>query len=119
MNCEKYQELLSELVDGSASSADRASIEAHVNGCMACAEIRDDFVAIVAYCQDHRGEYDPVPNERALWLRISNTIEAEAVTARPVDVPSGASWWFRLMNSSWQLSFPKLASAVVLLAIIA
>jgi Putative zinc-finger len=120
MNCEKYQELLSDLVDGLASSEDRASVEAHVNGCVACAEIRDDFVAIVAFCQDHRGEYDAVPNGRALWLRISNTIEAEDSGARTkVDVPSGAGWWFRLMNSSWQLSFPKVAAAVVMIAVMA
>lgn len=120
MNCEKYQELLSDLVDGFASSEDRASVEAHLNGCVVCAEIRDDFVAIVAYCQDHRGEYDAVPNERALWLRISNTIEAEdSVTQTKVDVPSGAGWWFRLMNSSWQLSFPKVAAAVVMIAVLA
>jgi len=120
MNCEKYQELLSDLVDGSVSATDRSSVEAHLNGCVACAEIRDDFVAIVAYCRDHRGEYDAVPNERALWLRISNMIEAEAPVAQPaVDVPSGASWWFRLMNSSWQLSFPRLASALVIVAVVA
>lgn len=120
MNCEKYQELLSDLVDGSASADVGVSVEAHLNGCVACAEIRDDFVAIVAFCQDHRGEYDAVPNERALWLRISNTIEAEGSVVRAkVDVPSGAGWWFRLMNRSWQLSFPKLAAAVVLVAIMA
>jgi Putative zinc-finger len=120
MNCEKYQELLSDLVDGLASSEDRASVEAHMNGCVACAEIREDFVAIVAFCQDHRGEYDAVPNERALWLRISNTIEAEDSGARAkVDVPSGAGWWFRLMNSSWQLSFPKVAAAAVMIAVFA
>lgn len=120
MNCEKYQELLSDLVDGSASADLRASVEVHLDGCVACAEIRDDFVAIIAYCQDHRGEYDAVPNERALWLRISNTIEAEDSAARPkVDVPSAAGWWFRLMNRSWQLSLPKLATAVVMIAVVA
>lgn len=122
MNCEKYQDLLSDLVDGFASSEDRVNVEAHVTVCVACAEIRDDFIAIVAYCQDHRGEYDAVPNERALWLRISNTIEAEDAGAgarTKVDVPSGARWWFRLMNSSWQLSFPKVAAAVVMIAVLA
>jgi Putative zinc-finger len=120
MNCEKYQELLSDMVDGFASSADRSSIEAHLAGCVACAEIRDDFVAIVAFCQDHRGEYEAVPNERALWLRISNTLEAEGTVAQQkVDVPSGTGWWLRLMNSSWQLSFPKLAAAVVMIAVMA
>jgi len=120
MNCEKYQELLSDLVDGRLVLEDRTQIEAHLTDCVFCAEVRDDFVAIVGYCQDHRGEYAPVPNERALWLRISNIIEAEGQSARPVDVPSGAGWWFRLMNKSWQLSFPKLvASAAALVAVVA
>jgi anti-sigma factor RsiW len=118
MNCEKYQELLSDLVDGLLVTEDRNQIEAHLKDCVFCAEVRDDFVAIAGYCQDHRGEYEPVPNERALWLRISNIIEAEGQTARPVDVPSGAGWWFRLMNKSWQLSFPKLAGAAASLVLV-
>ena len=112
MNCEQYQELLSDLVDGVVSSEDRNRIELHLSGCVACAEVRDDFVAIVGYCHEHRGEYDAVPNERALWLRISNTIEAENPARSPENVPSGASSWFRLMNRSWHLSFPQLAAAV-------
>ena len=119
MNCEKYQELLSDFVDGLASGDDHQEIELHLRDCLICAEVRDDFVAIVGYCQDHRGEYEAVPNERALWLRISNILEAENLTAKPADIPSGAGWWFRLMNSSWQLSFPKLAGAVVVIAIVA
>ena len=118
MNCEKYQELLSDLVDGLLVTEDRNQIEAHLNDCAFCAEVRDDFVTIVGYCQDHRGEYEAVPNERALWLRISNIIEAESQSARPVDVPSGAGWWFRLMNKSWQLSFPKLAGSAAALAVV-
>src|SRR5689334_5599237 len=112
MNCEQYQELWSDLVDGFASSEDRNRIESHLSGCVACAEVRDDFVAIVGYCHEHRGEYDAVPNERALWLRISNTIEAENPARSQENVPIGASSWFRLMNRSWHLSFPQLAAAV-------
>lgn len=119
MNCEKYQELLSDLVDGIVPSDMRASVEAHLDGCVACAEIRDDFVAIVAFCGDNRGQYEAVPNERALWLRISNVIEAETMSATPDDVPSGSGWWFRLMNKSWQLSFPKLAAAALGLVMVA
>jgi putative zinc finger protein len=118
MNCEKYQELLSDFVDGLVIGEDRQQIELHLKDCLICAEVRDDFVAIVGYCQDHRGEYDAVPNERALWLRISNMIEAESLTAKPVDIPSGAGWWFRLMNKSWQLSFPKLAGAAAVMAVV-
>lgn len=117
MNCEKYQVLLSDFVDGAVTGDDRQQIEAHVQDCIVCTEVRDDFVAIVGYCQDHRGEYDAVPNERALWLRISNIIEAEAPTSQTVDIPSGAGWWFRLMNKSWQLSFPKLASAAAVMVV--
>ncbi len=118
MNCEQYQELLSDLIEGFVSSEDRNRIESHLNGCVACAEVRDDFVAIVAYCHEHRGEYDAVPNERALWLRISNTIEAETLGRASENVPSGASSWFRLMNRSWQLSFGQLAAAVAAIALV-
>ena len=72
----------------------------------------------MGFCREHRGEYEAVPNERALWLRISNMIEAEDQPARHArDVPSGAGWWFRLMNRSWQLSFPKLAAAVAVMVV--
>ncbi|HJZ81123.1 MAG TPA: zf-HC2 domain-containing protein [Pyrinomonadaceae bacterium] len=118
MNCEKYQELLGDLVDGIASADDRALVETHVDGCAACAEVRDDFVAILGFCRDHRGEYDAVPNERALWLRISNIIAAESPRARIVDVPSGAGWWSRLMNKSWQLSLPKLAGSAAAIVVV-
>ena len=53
-----------------------------------------------------------MPNERALWVRISNLIEAETSIPSHTDVPDSAGWWFRLMNRSWQLSFPKLAGLV-------
>ena len=118
MNCEKYQELLSDLVDGLISSEDRHGIEAHVIECVTCTEVRDDFVSIVGYCQEHRGEYDAVPNEQALWLRISNIIEAETPSQSRADIPSGAGWWFRLMNRSWQFSFPQLAASVAALVLV-
>jgi len=118
MNCEQYQELLSDLVDGFASSEDRNRIESHLSGCVACAEVRDDFVAIVGYCYEHRGEYDAVPNERALWVRIANTIDAENAGLSRANVPSGASSWFRLMNRSWQLSFGQLAASVAAIVLV-
>jgi len=118
MNCEKYQELLSDLVDGLVVDTDREQVEAHLKDCLVCAEVRDDFVAIVGFCENHRGQYEAVPNEHALWLRISNIIEAESVAARPLNVPSGAGWWLRLMNKSWQLSFPKLAASAAGLVVI-
>ena len=119
MNCESYQDLLSELIDGSLSTHNRTSVETHLQACPACAEARADLEVLVSFCREHRGEYEPVPNERALWIRVSNTIEGELATARPVAVPAEAGWWFRLMNRSWQLSFPQLATSVAATILIA
>ena len=118
MNCEKYQDLLSDFVDGSLTQPEHDSIAAHLNTCGVCAETRGDLEAIVGFCRAHRGEYDAVPNERALWLRISNMIESELPVASPASVPPGAGWWFRLMNRSWELSFPQLAAAVTTIIIV-
>ncbi len=117
MNCEKYQDLLSDFIDGSLARPDHDNVEAHLINCEVCAEARGDLVAIVGYCREHRGEYDAVPNERALWLRISNTIESELAVASPARIPPGTGWWFRLMNRSWELSFPQMAAAVAVIVI--
>ena len=118
MNCEKYQDLLSDFIDGSLASQDHNSIEAHLSACGVCAEVRGDLDVIVTYCHEHRGEYDAVPNERALWLRISNLIEAELPTRSRAEIPQNTGWWFRLMNRSWQVSLPQLAASMIAVAII-
>jgi anti-sigma factor RsiW len=118
MNCEKYQDLLSDFVDGSLNPEDHNRVEAHLSDCGVCAEARSDVDAIVVFCRENRGEYDAVPNERALWLRISNTIESELpVRVRP-DVGADRGWWSRLMNQSWQLSFPRLAGSAAVIVIV-
>src|SRR3989442_5076301 len=74
MNCEKYQDLLSDFIDGSLASQDHHSIEAHLSACGVCAEVRGDLDAIVTYCHEHRGEDDAAPHERAPWRPISKLI---------------------------------------------
>ncbi len=118
MNCEKYQDLLSDFIDGSLAPEDHNSVETHLSGCGVCAEARSDLDAIVAFCLEHRGEYDAVPNERALWLRISNLIEVESTVPSRTEILEQAGWWFRLMNRRWQLSFPQLAAAVTVIAMV-
>ena len=81
MNCEQCQELVSDLVDGVLSQKDQLSLNAHLEECFSCADVRNDLEAIVGFCRTNRGEYDATPNERALWLRIRNTIETENTTA--------------------------------------
>jgi len=119
MNCENYQNLLSDFIDGSLTPQDKARVDAHLSACDVCAEARADLDQIVGFCREHRGEYQAVPNERALWLRISNTIESEMAVRIATPVPAGAGWWFRLMNRSWQLSFPQLATSVAATIVVA
>lgn len=119
MNCENYQNLLSDFIDGSLPPHDQKTVESHLGSCEACAGARLELDAIVGFCREHRGEYDAVPNERALWLRISNTIESELAGRKAAAVPSGAGWWFRLTNRSWQLSFPQLATTVAATLVVA
>ena len=119
MNCESYQNLLSDLVDGSLNPHDKNQVETHLSTCTVCAEARADLNALVGFCREHRGEYEPVPNERALWLRISNTIESELASSKPATVPAGAGWWFSLMNRSWQLSFPQVATSIAATIVVA
>ncbi|HEY6047014.1 MAG TPA: zf-HC2 domain-containing protein [Pyrinomonadaceae bacterium] len=119
MNCESYQNLLSDMIDGSLNTQDHDRLETHLSACTDCAAARTDLNALVGFCREHRGEYEAVPNERALWLRISNTIESELASTQPSSVPAGAGWWFRLMSRSWQLSFPQLATSIAATLLVA
>jgi anti-sigma factor RsiW len=119
MNCEKCQELVGELVDGELSREDESTLTLHLEECLTCADVRNDLQSIVSFCRSHRGEYTAPPNEKALWLRIRNVIEAET----PVPVMEAArvpsrSFLPGWMSRSWELSMPQLASlgaAIVLI----
>jgi hypothetical protein len=119
MNCEKYQDLLSDFIDESLAPEEHNSVKTHLSVCGVCAEARSDLDAIVGFCLEHRGEYDAVPNERAMWLRISNMIEVGSTAPSRTETPEHAGWWFRLMSRSWQLSFPQLAASVTAIVIAA
>jgi anti-sigma factor RsiW len=118
MNCEKYQDLLSDFIDGSLTPEEHNRVETHLSACAVCAEARSDLDAIVVFCRENRGEYEAVPNERALWLRISNTIENELRVPARAGVSTETGWWSRVMKQSWQLSFPQLAASVALIVIV-
>jgi len=78
MNCDKCQDLISDFLDGSISHQDRSTLSSHLEDCLHCAEVRDDLQSIVGFCRTQRGQYEAPPNEKALWLRIRNMIEAGA-----------------------------------------
>jgi hypothetical protein len=112
MNCENYQILLSDFVDGTLTAEDCTRLELHLGSCPDCTDAGNDLRVIVDFCRGQRGQYEAVPNEHAMWLRISNLIEAEQGAANHVQAPREAGWLFRLMSRSWQISLPQLAAIV-------
>ena len=118
MNCEKCQELLSDFLDDALSDADRASFSAHLEECLECFHVHDELNSIVSFCRETRGQYDAPPNERALWLRVRNTIESQplaatAATQNSIQRTERESWFKHTLGRSWQLSFAQMVTAVV------
>lgn len=124
MNCENCRELVNDFLDGAMNDEDRATFSAHLEECLPCFNLHSELNSIVSFCQEHREEYDAPPNERALWLRIRNTIEsgfdrAPASAEYKARAARTESWWSRLTGRSWELSFPQMATAVVAIIIFA
>ena len=121
MNCEKCQELISDLFDGALSREDELTLSTHLSECLPCAEVRSDLEAIVGFCGEHRGEYSAQPNEKAMWLRIRNIIQAEAqplVTTAVSGQPTRKRSWVEWMARSWELSLPQLAASVAAIVLV-
>jgi anti-sigma factor RsiW len=124
MNCEKCQELLSDFLDGALTDEDHSTLNTHLEECLSCYGAHRELDSIVSYCRDHRGEYDAPSNERALWLRIRNTIESQQqsgvralAAASPATTGRAVNWLSRLFNRQWELSLPQMAAAVAAIAI--
>jgi len=119
MNCEKCQELLSEYLDGTLGYNEHAAVGAHVAGCAACAAAREDFHAIIAIAREARGQLFAPADERALWLRVRNTVEAEGLPARASAATPAASagFWSGLFGRRFELSLPQLAAGVAALVV--
>lgn len=113
MNCEKCQELIHDLLDGTISRADEFTLNTHLRECLDCDSVRQDLSSIVGFCRSHRGEYEAPPNSQALWLRIRNTLEAEAATVQVKTKAARKSFFGDLMSRSWEMSLPQLASFAV------
>jgi len=121
MNCEKCQEQLSDFLDGTLGHSEHAAVGAHIAVCPPCAAAREDFHAIIAVAREARGQLFAPPDDRALWLRVRNTVEAESRTA-PAAAPRGAAaaaagFWSRLFGKRWELSLPQLAAGAAALVV--
>jgi hypothetical protein len=119
MNCEKCQDLISDFLDGALSHEDQATLNLHFEECLDCAGVRDDLQSIVGFCYVHRGEYTAPPNEKALWQRICNVIEAGAnpVAPAPENLSQG-NFWTNWLGRSWELSFQQLIASVAAIVLV-
>ncbi len=123
MNCDKCQELLSDFIDGTLTGDDRILFDSHLVDCLSCVGVREEMRSIVGVARETREHYTAPPNERAMWLRIRNTIEVELDTSRSAKAAvnsarasSPESFWSRWMGKRWELSLPQLATSVAAIA---
>jgi hypothetical protein len=120
MNCEKCHELLSDFLDGTLSAEASAQFSRHLEECLSCASARDELSSILTMARASREQLVAPPDERAMWLRIRNTIEADArvnaARARAATV-TGQGLWTRLWGKRWALSLPQLASVTAGVAV--
>jgi hypothetical protein len=123
MNCEKCQELLSDFLDEALIGEDRLTFNTHLEECLPCFNVHAEMNSIVTFCRDNRGEYMAPPNERAMWLRIQNTVESEFLAVRAAQksdrLTPREGWWSRMLGRSWELSFPQVAMAVIAIIVVA
>lgn len=116
--------MVSDFLDGALGDEDRKTFEAHLEECLSCYSVREELDSIVTYCRDHRGEYDAPPNERALWLRIRNTIESQRSGVRALAAAGSSTtaqtlnWLTGLFSRQWELTFSQMAAAVLAIALV-
>ena len=119
MNCEKCQESLSEFLDGTLGHSEHAAVGAHLAACELCEAAREDFHAIIAVAREARGQLFAPADERALWLRVREEVEAESRPARAARAAAGAGFWPRLFGRRFELSLPQLAAGAAALVVAA
>jgi len=123
MDCEKCSDLLGDFLDGTMTGDDRALLSTHLDECLGCACARDEIRSIVTAAAESREHFVAPPNERALWLRVRNTLEAElGAQQRAVAMNSSVgnvreNFLSHLMNKRWALSLPQLTAAVVAIVV--
>src|SRR5713226_4638704 len=102
LNCQQFEELLPEVVDGGAWSADQ---RAHAQSCSSCSSLVEDLRQIAQEAPQLAAMDEPSPR---VWLELRKSLEAEGLIRpqakpgrlmdffftprwRPVLVPLGAA----------------------------
>jgi hypothetical protein len=108
MNCELYDDILDDYVDGARSTgrvglsdSRLAAFEAHLSGCVRCQSLVADFTSIRGAAASLE-EYLPPPR---LWAQIASSIEEEQ--RKP--------WWERSLANAFSAWVPVAVAASVAL----
>lgn len=117
MDCEKCQRLLSDFHDGALGVKTSAAVDAHLWNCLDCSLAYDELQSIVSVARSSNEHLFTPPNERALWLRIRNTVESEAMHAPRRRAPRRALSLPRLFERSWEFTLPQLVTGVAALVV--
>jgi anti-sigma-K factor RskA len=111
MGCSKYQEMISDYIDGILSPGEQTIIEQHLESCEDCRALRDDMLQLVHFSR-HLPLHTP---SGAVWNRIQTQVSAER--PRGLRARLGA-WMARLETRYFSFSLPQLATGVVVLALV-
>lgn len=109
MECRVVINSLSDYLDGSLAAQEIQSIETHLTQCSPCHAVKLDISQISVAAKELPLRTPP----RALWARIQNEIELEAVAPGKVEEKS-TSWWKRLSERNFTFTLPQLAGTSVL-----
>jgi hypothetical protein len=109
MECRNVINALSDHVDGLLPESDAIVIEGHLTSCAPCRTIKLELNEIRIAARD-LPLHTP---SRGLWLRISNSLEAELALeeAATTAAPAKQSWWSRMQAKTFTFNVPQLAGA--------
>jgi len=102
---DQWTERLSEYLDDELSPEERAALEVHLRGCVACGAVLADLKRIVVRA---RGLEDRLP-ERDLWPGVATRIGASSGETPVIDLAGARA------RRRWSFSLPQLAAAAVAL----
>ncbi len=116
MECLNVRNTLSDYLDNGLPETETHQFAAHLTGCEHCQKLELQLAEIRMAARD-LPLHTP---SKALWVRISNTIEAEGLIADPRATRSmKKETWLDALRHAWaSLSFPQLAGAGALAALL-
>jgi hypothetical protein len=104
-----WTDRLSDYLDGDLEPLERAALEGHLAGCLACTRTLEELRAVVV----HAAALEARAPEADLWPAIEARL-AGAPPARPAPVAPARGW----RAPRWSFSLPQLAAAAALIALL-